>query len=46
MIILIVYVTVFCAILFVAGCIADYIIPAIPALTRWMESLPMWEDKT
>lgn len=34
----------FLAILAVGGLVADYILPHIKPLERWLETLPLWED--
>lgn len=35
----------FLMVLAVAGFVADYILPHIKPLERWIESLPQWEDE-
>lgn len=35
----------FCLLLGVGGFIADYILPHIPAVQRYLDSLPDWDDE-
>lgn len=35
----------FLMVLAVVGFVADYILPHIKPLERWIESLPQWEDE-
>lgn len=35
----------FLLILAVGGLIADYVLPHIPFIQRWLDSLPDWEDE-
>lgn len=40
-----IYVVPFMLLLGIGGFIADYIIPRIPFLNRWLESLPEFEEE-
>lgn len=39
-----IYLTAYLALLCVGGIIADYVLPNIPAVQRWLDSLPPYED--
>jgi len=45
LILLLAYMSATCLILGVAGFVADYILPHIGPLERWLETLPQWEDE-
>jgi hypothetical protein len=44
LIILLVFMSVWCFILAIGGLIADYIFPHIKPLNRWLDSLPDYEE--
>ena len=39
-----IYMTAYLSLLCVCGGIADYVLPRIPAVRRWLDSLPPYED--
>ena len=40
-----IYLVPFLLLLGVGGVIAEYVLPRIPFISRWLESLPDWEEE-